>query len=139
MSRTASRRLPRRALPLLAVGALALLLPFAADPAVADEGQWLPEQIEDFDMTALQRRGLELSVDELWDGSQGLLSAAVQINGCSASFVSEQGLIVTNHHCGFGAINAASTVETNYLRDGFISASMEEEIPAPGYRVSYVT
>lgn len=141
MSVPASRRFrakSRLTWTLAAVALAAFLLPWSSDSLVADEGEWLPEQIENFDMPALQARGLELSAKELWDGEKGLLSAAVQINGCSASFVSDQALIVTNHHCGFGAINAVSTVEQNYLHDGFISESLEEEIPAPGYRVSFV-
>ncbi len=105
----------------------------------ADEGEWLPEQLQHLDWPALHQRGLELDADEIWDGEQGLLSAAVQINGCSASFVSDLGLVVTNHHCGFGAINRASTIEHNYLEDGFIAADFGAEIPSPGMIVSFVT
>ena len=104
----------------------------------ADEGQWLPEQLHRLDFAELETRGLELSAEDIWNGESGLLSAAVQINGCSSSFVSEDGLIVTNHHCGFGAINQASTVENNILHDGFIAADRSQEIPAPRYRVSFV-
>jgi Peptidase S46 len=106
---------------------------------VADEGEWLPEQLKLLDWADLKARGLELSADQIWDGEKGLLSAAVNLNGCSASFVSDQGLVVTNHHCGFSAINRASTVERNYLRDGFVSTSFEQEIPSPGMSVSFVT
>lgn len=119
--------------------ALTMAIAFAPYSIRADEGQWLPEQLKGLDFTALKERGLELSADEIWDGEQGLLSAAVNLNGCSASFVSENGLVVTNHHCGFGAINRASTVEQNYLADGFVSTSFEEEIPSSGMQVSYVT
>jgi len=104
----------------------------------ADEGEWLPEQLKELDFGAFEKRGLELSADDIWNGESGLLSAAVQINGCSSSFVSETGLIVTNHHCGFAAINAVSTVEHNYLNDGFFAADGEAEIPATGYSVSFV-
>jgi hypothetical protein len=120
---------------LLLIGAV--LSPWFVSLA-ADEGEWLPEQLHKLDFAALEARGLELSAKDIWNGESGLLSAAVQINGCSSSFVSDTGLIVTNHHCGFGAINAASTVENNILRDGFVSKNNEEEIPAPGYRVSFV-
>jgi len=128
-------RRPLRWFLFAAAAAVALAVP-ALLPA--DEGQWLPEQLADLDFTPLHARGLELDAAELWDGEQGLLSAAVQINGCSASFVSEEGLIVTNHHCGFGAINAASTLERNLLADGFVAGDFEQEIPAPGMRVSFV-
>ncbi len=113
----------------LAAGALALR---------ADEGQWLPEQIRQLDFTALKARGLVLGPDEIWNGESGLLSAAVQISGCSASFVSREGLIVTNHHCGFAAISAASTLERNYLEDGFVAEGRAAEIPSAGYTVSFV-
>lgn len=135
MGPSRSRFLPRAA----ALGAALLLcLVFRGSGGYADEGQWLPEQLSDLDFSGLKKRGLELSAKQIWDGEKGLLTAAVQINGCSASFVSKEGLIVTNHHCGFGAINAASTVERNLLEDGFVSATREEEIPAPGYSVSFV-
>jgi hypothetical protein len=105
----------------------------------ADEGQWLPEQIRDFDWVDLKKRGLKLKADEIWDGEEGLLSAAVNLGGCSASFVSDQGLIVTNHHCGYGAINSHSTPERNLLEDGFTAATLADELPARGLRVSIVT
>ncbi|MFT7517198.1 MAG: hypothetical protein ACI84O_000988 [Myxococcota bacterium] len=116
--------------------ALSAIFSFKAD---AGEGQWLPEQIASLDFEKFRGQGLELSPDDIWNGEEGLLSAAVHINGCSASFVSDQGLIVTNHHCGFAAINSASTVESNLLEDGFIADSLGDEIPAPGYKVSFVT
>lgn len=132
------RPVPSSSLALLAAGAVLAALAWRGEDARADEGQWLPEQIRHLDFTALKARGLELGPDEIWNGSEGLLTAAAQINGCSSSFVSPQGLIVTNHHCGFAAISAASTVEKNYLEDGFVSSQRSEEIPAPGYTVSFV-
>lgn len=122
---------------LLAIGVTALLA--VLFKVEASEGQWLPEQIAGLDFQKLSSQGLTLTAEEIWNGEEGLLSAAVDINGCSSSFVSENGLIVTNHHCGFGAINSISTVENNYLHDGFIAESFEEEVPAEGYRVSFVT
>ena len=74
-------------LPVTVVAALALAVaPFSVH---ADEGQWLPEQLQGLDFTALKERGLELTAEQIWDGEKGLLSAAVNLNGCSASFVSE--------------------------------------------------
>jgi hypothetical protein len=132
------RRLPPLPLALLVLAGTSAALAWRGSSARADEGQWLPEQIRHLDFTALKARGLELGADEIWNGEEGLLTAAAQINGCSSSFVSEQGLIVTNHHCGFAAISAASTVEQNLLENGFVSRQKSEEIPAPGYSVSFV-
>lgn len=122
----------------LAVGA-AVLASLLLAPLPADEGQWLPEQLKNLDWPELRARGLELEADEIWNGNEGLLSAVVNLGGCSASFVSDLGLVVTNHHCGFGAINRASTLENNYLENGFVSQTMADEIPSPGMTVSFVT
>ena len=105
----------------------------AAVTMLPDEGQWLPTQVRDMDWAALKQRGMEMTKDEFWHPDKGgVLSATVQINGCTASFVSNEGLMVTNHHCGYGAVSALSTPEVNHLRDGFTAASREAELPAPG-------
>ncbi|RMH04795.1 MAG: S46 family peptidase [Planctomycetota bacterium] len=131
------RRLARLFRPPLRV-LLPLLALAGGTWLAADEGQWLPEQIRGFDWPALRARGLELTADEIWNGEEGLLSAAVNLNGCSASFISPRGLVVTNHHCGYGAINAHSTPENNLLEQGFLAADPSEELPARGMRVSIV-
>jgi hypothetical protein len=106
---------------------------FAAICLLPDEGQWLPTQVREMDWAALQKRGMKLSKDEFWHPEKGgVLSATVQINGCTASFCSKDGLLVTNHHCGFGAVSELSTPEHNYLRDGYAATSAETELPAPG-------
>ena len=122
----------RRTLSLFAVFALTL----TGQP---DEGQWLPQQVLSMDWDALKARGLELSKDQFWHPERGgVLTAAVQIGGCSASFVSPEGLVVTNHHCGYSAIQRLSTVEQNYLRDGFVAEDRAAELPAPGMVVYVV-
>ncbi|HMS18347.1 MAG TPA: S46 family peptidase, partial [Planctomycetota bacterium] len=104
-----------------------------------DEGQWLPQQFLDQDWEALKRRGLTLTKDEFWHPERGgVLSAAVQINGCSASLISPEGLVITNHHCAFGAIERASTVERNYVENGFVADTREDEIPAAGVQLRIV-
>lgn len=121
-----------RPLPLLAVFALAL----TGQP---DEGQWLPQQVLSMDWAELKARGLQLTKDQFWHPDKGgVLSAAVQLGGCSASFVSTDGLVVTNHHCGFSAVNALSSVEQNYLHDGFVAADRAAELQAPGMVVYVV-
>ncbi|MEC7724662.1 MAG: S46 family peptidase [Planctomycetota bacterium] len=114
-----------------------MLRPFlcvlAAVTMLPDEGQWLPTQVRQMDWAALKQRGREITKDAFWHPEEGgVLSATVQINGCTASFVSKDGLLVTNHHCGFGAVSALSTPQANHLRDGFTAATRGDELPAPG-------
>ena len=98
-----------------------------------DEGQWLPTQVREMDWAALQKRGMVMTKDEFWHPEKGgVLSATVQINGCTASFVSADGLLLTNHHCGFGAVSQLSTPEHNHLQNGFAAADRTAELPAPG-------
>ncbi len=104
-------------------------------PARADEGQWTPDQIANLDFERLRRRGLELSPEDLWTPEGGLLRAAVNLSGCSAAFISPDGLIATNHHCAYGALQAASSVEHDYLRDGFLARTREDELEARGRTV----
>ena len=102
----------------------------------ADEGQWPPQQLAALDAAtwrSLEARGLQLTPDQLWDGQGGgLMTAAINLGGCSAAFISADGLIATNHHCAFGAIQLASTPEKNYLREGFVARSRAEEVQARG-------
>lgn len=113
-----------------------LAVSLLSSPSFADEGEWTPDQIAALspsDVQALRQRGLELAPADLWDGKGGgLLTASVSVGGCSASFVSAEGLIATNHHCAFGAVQLASTPEKNYLRDGFAARTRAEEIQARG-------
>lgn len=111
---------------------LFLCFAVASLPVVPDEGQWLPTQIREWDWEKLRARGMVLTKDEFWHPEKGgVLSATVQINGCTASFCSASGLLVTNHHCGFGAISELSTTEQNWLRDGFAAKDRAGELPAP--------
>lgn len=108
----------------------------AAD-ASANEGQWTPDQIAQLDQAQLQRLGLELSPAQLWDptGDEktgGLMRAAVNFGGCSAAFISPEGLIATNHHCAYGALQSNSTPEHDYIRDGFLARSRADELEAKG-------
>ena len=136
----------RRRLPfsLLVVLPLLSLFSLQALPLLADEGEWPPEQLAQLPKARwaeLKGRGIALSAQDLWDGKGGgLMTAVLDLGGCTASFVSPDGLLVTNHHCAFGAIQLASTPEKNYLRDGFVARSRAEEVEARGgaSRVSVV-
>lgn len=104
----------------------------------ADEGMWLLNSIDKLPIDSLKARGLKLNPEEIYNPAGGGISDAVVRLGATASFVSPQGLIITNHHVAFGAIQRQSTPEHNYLRDGFYAKTKEEEIPAIGYD-AYVT
>ncbi len=107
-----------------------------ASPSVADEGQWTPRQLAELDADELRKLGLELEPRQLWnDDGGGLMRAAVNLSGCSAAFVSERGLIATNHHCAYRAIQGQSTPEANHLERGFLAKSPGEELLAKGYTV----
>lgn len=115
------------------IAALALLSLSAS--AFAEEGMWLPSQTPSL-APVLRESGLELDLAALADLNRAPLNAIVSLGGCSAAFVSEQGLIATNHHCVAGSIQYNSSTEHNYLRDGFLAASLGDELPAaPGARV----
>ncbi len=110
-----------------------VLLPGAA---AAGEGKWTPEQILQLDRAVLAEQGLELQPEALWSSEGGgLLEAAVDYGGCSAAFISAQGLLATNHHCALGLIQRHSTPGKNLLADGFLARTREEELPGEGVRV----
>ncbi|GAB3165855.1 S46 family peptidase [Telluribacter humicola] len=99
--------------------------------AAADEGMWLPLLLGQQVYNDMVKKGLKLSKEQLYSINKASIKDAVIIfgNGCTGEIVSSKGLIFTNHHCGYGAIASASSVEHNYLRDGFYAKSNSEEIP----------
>lgn len=107
--------------------------------AVADEGMWLPslisERIED-----MQAKGFELSAEDIYSINQASLKDAVVLfgRGCTGELISPEGLLITNHHCGYAQIQQHSSVEHDYLRDGFWAMTREEELPNPGLTVSFL-
>jgi hypothetical protein len=116
--------------------ALCLLLLAAAAPAAADEGMWPPDQLGALDWPALKERGLALGPADLWnDADGGLLRAVVNLEGCSAGFVSPDGLIVTNHHCVYAAIQEHATADRNLIDLGYTATSRAAELPAKNARV----
>ncbi len=107
-------------------------------PAFADEGQWQPHQLPQL-KTELKRVGIQTPAEKLADLTKAPMSAMISLGGCSASFVSAQGLLVTNHHCAYGDIQHNSTADRNLIADGFLAKSKTEELPGtPNTRV-YVT
>lgn len=105
---------------------------------IADEGMWQPHQLPII-AKQLKKAGLKLSPNDLTDLTGFPMGAIVSLGGCTASFVSDKGLVVTNHHCAYGSIQYNSTKERNLLEEGFLANSYDQELQAaPGSRV-YVT
>jgi hypothetical protein len=123
---TKDRKRSRRAVPaLLTLAALAVVLAVAA----AEEGMWPASELGRLGLNA---KGLEIAVEDIYKpGGIGLVHAVVQV-GATGSFVSPEGLILTNHHVAFGAAQAASTTARDYVRDGFLARTRAEEIEAKG-------
>ncbi len=95
-----------------------------------DEGMYPLSEIRKLD---LRSAGLKIDIDELYNPNGiSIIDALVKVGGCSGSFISSEGLILTNHHCAFGAVQSASTTEQNYVEDGFLAMNKEEEIQAKG-------
>jgi len=120
-------------LRLLTASVLAALA--AVPAAFAGEGMWVPQQLPEI-AGPLKQAGLKLKPEQLADLTGDPMGAVVALGGCTASFVSPNGLVVTNHHCAYGAIQLNSTPERNLIRDGFNAATPAEELSAgPNARV----
>jgi len=120
---------------------LALVLSVAMGALVtdADEGMWPLYSLNDLDFDALQARGLQLGADQIFNEKDGGIAAAiVQVGGGTGSFVSPKGLILTNHHVAFAALQKQSKVDDNVLHNGFLAPTLADEVPAIGYQ-AYVT
>jgi hypothetical protein len=106
----------------------------------ADEGMWLPLLLGQQVYNDMVKKGLKLTKEQLYSINKASLKDAIVIfgRGCTGEIVSNEGLVFTNHHCGYEAIAAASTVDHNYLHDGFFARSKREEIPAAGLYVDFL-
>jgi len=108
--------------------------------AKADEGMWLLPLLNKLNMEKMKELGLKLSAEDIYSINNSSLKDAIVIfgRGCTGELISEEGLILTNHHCGYGNIQALSSVEHNYLEDGFWAKSKAEELPAEGLKVTFM-
>ncbi len=123
--------------PMRRLAAALSLLALAAAPARALEGKWLPEQLLELDPRWLREQGLELPPEALWGrAGAGLLAAAIRISGCSAGFVSAEGLVLTNHHCAFPILQQHSTPERDLITVGYLAGGRGEELAGPGARAT---
>ncbi len=122
----------------LFVGGLSFLCA-ASGTARADEGMWLPMFLKQNE-ARMQELGFKLTAEDVYDVNASSLKDAVVIfgGGCTGEVVSAQGLVFTNHHCGYGYIQEHSSLEHDYLTDGFWAASLDEELPCPGLAVRFL-
>ncbi len=105
----------------------------------AQEGMWMPNNLAQNE-TDMKEMGLQLSIEDLYSIEQSSIKDAIAIfgRGCTSEIVSPKGLLFTNHHCGFSAIQSLSSMEHNYLMDGFWAKSHEEELPATGLTATFI-
>ena len=120
----------------LIITAIAL---FAAMTSWADEGMWLPSLISQR-IADMQAKGFHLSAEDIYNVNEASLKDAVVLfgRGCTGELVSPEGLLLTNHHCGYGQIQKHSSVEHDYLRDGFWAMTRNEELPNEGLTVKFL-
>jgi len=109
---------------------LSLVLLVSINTVKADEGMWLPMLLGKQVYDNMVKKGLKLTKEQLYSINKSSLKDAIIIfgRGCTGEIVSNQGLIFTNHHCGYDAIATASSVQNNYLRDGFYAFNKDQEI-----------
>jgi len=105
----------------------------------ADEGMWLPNLLQKREAD-MQSKGLKISAEDIYSETQpSLKDAVVRLNtGCTGSFISKDGLVLTNHHCGYRQLQMLSSVENDYLQFGFWAKNRGEELPCPGLSISMV-
>ena len=108
--------------------------------AMADEGMWLLPYLQKMNIKAMQDDGCKLTAEDIYSVNNSSLKDAIVIfgGGCTGEIVSSEGLLFTNHHCGFGNIQSLSSVEHDYLKNGFWAMNNGQEIPAPGLEVRFI-
>ncbi|MBR4842890.1 MAG: S46 family peptidase [Bacteroidaceae bacterium] len=117
---------------------LALLMAVAS--VRADEGMWMLPTLKNMNQSDMKKLGLKIKASDIYNEKKASIKDAVVHfgSGCTAEIISDRGLLVTNHHCGYSSIQGLSTPEHNYLEDGYWAMSLEEEIPVPGLTVTFL-
>src|SRR5580765_7304394 len=119
---------------------LTAVLVFVSSMVRAEEGMWLPLLLEKLNEKQMKSLGMKISAKDIYSINSGSLKDAIVSFGgfCTGEIISSKGLVLTNHHCGFDAVQNHSTLEHNYIRDGFWSNSNSEELPNPGLFVTFI-
>ena len=118
-----------------------LLLTILLTPALrADEGMWIPLLIEKYNIKLMQEKGFKLSAEDIYSVNKACMKDAIVMfgGGCTGEVISADGLLITNHHCGYGQIQKHSTLDHDYLTKGFWAMSKEEELANPGLSVTFL-
>ena len=120
---------------------LLLLTVLFISRAAADEGMWLPSLVQKLNIAEMQQMGFQLGAEDIYSINNASLKDAIVAldrGSCTAELISPDGLLLTNHHCAYGEIQSHSSVEHDYLQDGFWAMTREEELPNPGKSVSFL-
>ena len=117
-----------------------MVLVLIANIAKADEGMWLPQLIEAMNFADMKKNGFKLTAQQIYSINKASMKDAVAIfgGGCTSEVISTNGLILTNHHCGYGAIAALSSVDNDYLKNGFFAMTASDEIYCKGLSVTFI-
>jgi hypothetical protein len=118
----------------------ATVISLILNPARAEEGLWIPMLLERYNINIMQKEGLRLSAEDIYSINKASLKDAIVIfgGGCTGELISDEGLVLTNHHCGFGAIQSHSSVQNDYLTNGFWAMDRKEELPNKGLKVTFL-
>jgi hypothetical protein len=122
---------------------LSLLLTLTSSFAVfagGGEGMWLPHLLQQLNEAEMRSLGMKMSIEDIYSVNKGSLKDAIVRfgGGCTGEIISSQGLLLTNHHCGYGQIQRHTTLDNNYLEEGFWAGSREEELPNPGLTAMFI-
>lgn len=120
---------------------VALISSMMAGSVRADEGMWLPALIYKMNIGEMQQMGLKLTAEDLYSVNNSSVKDAIVAldrGSCTGELISSKGLVLTNHHCGYGEIQAHSTPEHDYLKEGFWAKSLDQELPNPGKTMSFL-
>ena len=107
---------------------------------LADEGMWIPMLLEKLNIKIMHEKGLKLSAEDIYSINQASLKDAIVIfgRGCTGEVISDEGLLITNHHCGYDAIQSHSTLDHDYLTNGFWARTKDEELTNPGLTATFL-
>ncbi len=113
---------------------------FAVSVVRADEGMWIPLLLKKYTIEDMQKKGFKLTAEDIYSVNHASLKDAVMIfgGGCTAELISDNGLLITNHHCGYSSIQQHSSIEHDYLTNGFAAYKLNEELPNPGLTVTFL-